>query len=747
MNELCTGGKLVWPSKRRTWYVYDIARHEDIKMTAGNAAAILQTVELLAVHEHLALLFSSQREQFDFVVPYLRTGLERDERCLYLVDDITPTAIIAKLHAEGLEVESALEARSLVIDVRSRGYFDPEMTIRLLKEAAESAIADGFAALRIASEMSWLLTRDGGIERLNEFEAMLNYFFPQHPALGICQYDLQRFHPDTVKEVVLAHPNVVVGGTLRKNPMEDSNVRLNLVITEHQHAEEQLRQSEMRLAEAQRLAHVGNYDFDVHSGQSKWSDETFRILGLDPTISKPSIDELVGAVHSEDKMRVQRAIVSALRERNPFELEFKITVGHSVKHILGLGQVALDDSGDVTRMYGTLMDITERRRILDALQASEERYRRLLSSVTDYVYSVSIAEGRATSTSHGAGCLAVTGYSPEDHIVDPYLWYSMVYPDDRILVTEEAEKRMRGDSAKPLEHRIIHKNGSIRWVRNTIVPRHDQSGKLIGYDGLIEDITDRKMIEEQVRDSELHYRTMIETFGGMVLVCDADYKIKYMNVQFIKWVGRDARGEDYREFLRATSENCPVCINEKALSGERVQWEERCPDGDRWFSVVNEPLRSADGKISVLATVQDITEKKRVERALVEYRERYADLVDSIQQWVWELNLHGIYTYANSKVKDVLGYEPEEIVGKSYLDFLMPFEIERASSIFQDSLASQKPIVALETIYRHKDGHPVVLETSGKPFFDGDKAFKGYRGAGRDVTDRKKLQHEKEVKP
>jgi len=715
-------------------------------MTKNSSNGILETVDHLAVHEHLALLFSSQREQFDVITPFLRTGLERDERCLYLVDDITPTAILGKLAAEGLEVDSALEAKSLVIEVRKRGYFDPDFMIRLLKEAAESSIADGFAALRVASEMSWLLSRDGGIERLNDYEAMLNYFFPQYPALGICQYDLQRFHPETVKEVVLCHPSVIVGGSLRKNPMEDSNVRLNLVITEHQHTEEQLRQSEMRLAEAQRLAHLGSYDFDVHTGQSKWSDETFRILGLDPTVNKPSIDELIRSVHPEDKIRVQRAIVSALRERAPFELEFKITVGHSVKNLLGIGQVVLNDTGEVTRMFGTLMDITERKRILDALQASEERYRRLLGSVTDYVYSVSIAEGRAISTSHGAGCLAVTGYSPEDHIADPFLWYTMVYPDDRILVTEEADRRMRGESTRPLEHRIIHKDGSIRWVRNTIVPRRDASGTLVGYDGLVEDISERKKMEESVRDSESHYRTMIDTFDGMVLLCGPNRRIEFMNAPFIKRAGRSGSGEDYREFFRETSGTCPTCVKEEAFSGKSISWEEQCPGDGRWFSVYNLPILDASGNVSVLATIQDITGRKEAELSLAENRDRFARLTEAVGAWVWELYPNGIYKYSSDKATGLLGYEPIEFSGKSFVDFLMPYEMERVSSIFREAVAGQKPIDALEHACRHKDGHPVVVEASGKPFFDAIGSLAGYRFVGKDITGQKKREHVKESK-
>ena len=707
-------------------------------MATDISKAILETIEQLAVHEHLALLYSSQREQFDVITPFLRSGLERGERCFYLVDDITPAAILSKLVSEGIEVDHALEARSLVIEVRKRGYFDPEYMIRLLKVAAEAAIADGFASLRVASEMSWLLARDGGIERLNDFEAMLNYFFPQYPALGICQYDLRRFHPETVKEVVLCHPSVIVGGSLRKNPMEGSNVRLNLVITEHQRTEEELRQSEMRLAEAQRLAHMGSYEFDVHTGQSKWSQETFRILGLDPTINKPSIDELIRAVHAEDKIRVQRTIVSALKERNPFELEFKITVGHSVKHLLGMGQVALNEAGEVTRMFGTLMDITERRRILDALQASEERYRRLLGSVTDYVYSVSIVEGRATSTSHGAGCLSVTGYSPEDHVADPFLWYTMVYPDDRILVTEEAEKRMRGDSTRPLEHRIIHKNGSIRWVRNTIVPRRDTNGTLIGYDGLVEDISERKMVEESVRESQYNYRAMIDMFDGLVLVCGPDRRIEFMNEQFIKRVGKNAKGEDIGEFLHEIEGTCPSCINEKAFSGERMNWEEQYPKDGRWFSIVDVPIRRPDGKVSVLVTIEDVTARKEIEQNLEDNRNRLSALLERAAEWIWELYPNGIFKFSSNKSNELLGFEPIEFSGRSFVDFLVPTEMERISAIYREAVATKGPINSFEHICLHKDGHPVLLNTSAKPFFDSTGTLAGYRFFSMEISDSKK---------
>jgi PAS domain S-box-containing protein len=129
---------------------------------------------------------------------------------------------------------------------------------------------------------------------------------------------------------------------------------------------------------------------------------------------------------------------------------------------------------------------------------SEERYRRLLASVTDYVYSVTVEHGQAVSTVHGPGCEAVTGYNSAEFQYDPALWYNMIAEEDRPEVLAQATRILAGEAPPPLEHRITHKNGSRRWIRNTPVPRKNLDGKLIGYDGLVYDITEKKLAEEQL---------------------------------------------------------------------------------------------------------------------------------------------------------------------------------------------------------------------------------------------------------
>ncbi len=157
---------------------------------------------------------------------------------------------------------------------------------------------------------------------------------------------------------------------------------------------------------------------------------------------------------------------------------------------------------DAPSMMVIARDLTVRKRVELALIESEKRYKRLVESVTDYMYSVDIGNGSAVSTTHGPGCVTVTGYTSEEYRHDPDLWYRMIFAEDRERVIEEANKILSGAQVPPIEHRIIHKDGSLRWVRNTPVPRHDNEGRVIAYDGLITDITQVRLLENQLRQAQ-----------------------------------------------------------------------------------------------------------------------------------------------------------------------------------------------------------------------------------------------------
>jgi len=144
----------------------------------------------------------------------------------------------------------------------------------------------------------------------------------------------------------------------------------------------------------------------------------------------------------------------------------------------------------------TALDITERKKAEAELRESEDRYRRITEAITDYIYTLTVQDGRPVETVHRPACIAVTGYTAEDFRKNDYLWIQMVHEEDRKSVEEQAERTLSGVKVPALEHRIVRKDGSIRWVRNTPVLNFDSQGRLLSYDGLLQDITERRHAEE-----------------------------------------------------------------------------------------------------------------------------------------------------------------------------------------------------------------------------------------------------------
>lgn len=161
-----------------------------------------------------------------------------------------------------------------------------------------------------------------------------------------------------------------------------------------------------------------------------------------------------------------------------------------------------DGLGKTVGVQGIFWDITASREAENALRESEERYKKLLSSVTDYIYTVELVDGHPSATRHGPGCLAVTGYTQEEYERSPFLWYQMIHEEDREAVVNQIQRLLKGQ-AEPLDHRIIHRDGTTRYVRNTPVPRYDNRGVLIAYDGLVSDITERKKAEEKLMQANV----------------------------------------------------------------------------------------------------------------------------------------------------------------------------------------------------------------------------------------------------
>lgn len=179
-----------------------------------------------ALHDHLALIYDNQEEQLDIIVPFLRLGLERGEKSVYIVDNSSAETVIAAMERHGIDVDAATATGALAIITKHDAYlkngdFDPDWMIGFLAEAVEDAKRDGFQAIRTSGEMTWALGQAGNINsRLIEYECKLNTLFREHNMGGICQYNRRRFHPETLMHVIHAHPRLVFRGEVCENPYD-----------------------------------------------------------------------------------------------------------------------------------------------------------------------------------------------------------------------------------------------------------------------------------------------------------------------------------------------------------------------------------------------------------------------------------------------------------------------------------------------------------------------------------------------
>jgi signal transduction histidine kinase len=178
----------------------------------------------LGLHEHLCLIYETQEEQFAAALPFLRAGLERGERCLYIADANSGATVLDALRKGGVEVDRHLRNGALIVAGKqetylSHGRFDPDLSINFLSQATDEAGDGKFSRLRtLLGEMTWALGEDTAPDSLIEYEAKVNHFVRDHDVRALCQYHRERFSPEVILGVLRTHPVVVYGGLVCKNP-------------------------------------------------------------------------------------------------------------------------------------------------------------------------------------------------------------------------------------------------------------------------------------------------------------------------------------------------------------------------------------------------------------------------------------------------------------------------------------------------------------------------------------------------
>lgn len=198
---------------------------------------------------------------------------------------------------------------------------------------------------------------------------------------------------------------------------------------------------------------------------------------------------------------------------------------------------------------------------------------------------------------------------------------------------------------------------------------------------------------------------------------------------------------DFHDFFRKTMESIlkgdvPPSLEYKIIDSAGKE---------RWILQSNRGIFDDQGNIiAIEGLCRDITRSRKVEDDLRDSRQKFQGLVETLYDWVWEVDSQGRYTYVSPQVINILGYEPQEILGKTVYDLMPPGESKLVAEKMAALIREGKPIIALENINLHKDGRLVVLETNGRPYFDADGNLQGYRGTDRDITDRKREEDVRE---
>lgn len=381
----------------------------------------------------------------------------------------------------------------------------------------------------------------------------------------------------------------------------------------------------------------------------------------------------------------------------------------------------------------------ERRLVGDALVASEARYRRLFESAKDGILILNAETG--TVVDANPFMLQLLGRA-RDQLLGKKIWELGSFRDiiaDKAGLAELQQQIYAYCGDKTLEG-ADGRRIDVEFISNTYQVNRHQVMQCN-----IRDISGRKAVE-----AALHVKNAaLEAAANAVVITDRNGRIEWANPAFTALTGyalAAAIGRDHRELVKSGQQDPEFYRHlwETILAGRvwRGMVTNRRKDGSLYTEEMTiTPVRNEQGDIAHFAAIkQDITARQAAAEALQKSEERFRNLAENTSDWIWEINETGVYVYASPRVHDLLGYTPEEVLGRSPLAFMPPPEAARLEPVFAGLVTRHEPCVGLENVCLHKDGRRVVLETSAVPIFDAAGVWRGYRGIDRDITERKQVE-------
>lgn len=390
-------------------------------------------------------------------------------------------------------------------------------------------------------------------------------------------------------------------------------------ITERKLREEVLKKREKQLAESQRIAQIGSWEHNIKTNGVFWSDELFRLLGLDPKKDPGDFNMFFEMIHPDDQPMLKAAIERTLKERTPFSVDYRFNFRDGRKGVIhAQAELIADEEGDLVVLSGTAQDITERKLAEERLRESEDRFRSVFEYATDGIM-IGDVEQKRTVEANMAMC-DMLGYTRDGLLT---LHVHDLHPKEELpRVLDLFERQARGEVSMALDIPMLKKDGSVIYV--DINASQITLGGRLYLIGIFRDITERKKAEEKIRQSDQFIRSILDTVDEGFIVIDRDYRIVTANKAYCDQVGCTSDQVIGMPCYMISHKNSRPCYEEGEECAVKYAFETGEPhmalhkhyDNEHILYVETKayPLKDISGEVtSVIETVNNITEKHLLE--------------------------------------------------------------------------------------------------------------------------------------
>jgi len=527
-------------------------------------------------------------------------------------------------------------------------------------------------------------------------------------------------------------------------------------VAEKKQAKEELTQQRRHLVDAQALAHLGSWGWDIDTGQVQWSDELFRIFGHEPSSIHVTHDTFLAALLPDDYDRVLAAINDALAGKISYDIEYRIARPNSeVRSIYARGDVYRDATGHPLRMSGTVLDITERKQVEEALRASEERWQLAVRGSNDGIWDWNIQSGTIFFSSRWK---AMRGF--EDHEIenDVDAWQSRIHPDDLSRVLQSIESYLTKKTPDYCEeYRTQRKDGSYMWILDRGVALWAENGTPLRMVGSESDVTEHRQALLRLAQQEALLHSILDAEPECVMRAAVDGTILHMNKAGLCFIETDSfeqvAGRSVYDLVAPEFLERYRSMHEAVIRGAAQQLEFQIvglKGTRRWMETHAVLLQNPiDHGVEHLAITRDITDRKRVEEALRESEQRLALAVEGSNDILWDaLRLSGEPWYApqtpiwwSPRVRELLGLQESDSF-ETFEHWFARLHPDDKDHVFGQLAAHIEQRVPYDVEYRLRTNAEDFrwIRGRGQALWDDQGEPHRMSGSCQDITERKQAQ-------